>query len=463
MTTGYDGSVLNGLQAVSHWQTYFGHPTGALLGVLNASYNLGSLITLPIIPWVNDTLGRKHSITIGSIVLCIGVAIQSAAINSKFQPFNSPLSGHNLTSFHSGMFMAARFIMGMGISCAVSGASQLVAELIYPRERAVITGLFNVSWFAGAILAAGITLGTHSIPNDWAWRIPSILQAAPSLLQLTFIWFVPESPRYLLSRDRDEEAFEILVKYHAEGDRSDPFVNAEFVEIQAQIRLERSNSKRRWIELLQTPGNRKRVLITACVGLFAQWSGNGLISYYLSKVLQTCWNLLTAATAAFATAFLRRRVQYLTSFVSITICFPILTACSATFARSGEHSAATAVIAFIFIYNGFFNIMQPLLYIYITEVYPFIYRAKGIALLQFFNRGSTAFNSFVNPIGLDALKWKYYLVYVVWLVCETTVVYFLYPETKGPTLEDIAKVFDGEPAKQMDDEKSIKSTEKEIS
>lgn len=194
--------------------------------------------------------------------------------------------------------------MGMGISCAVSGASQLVAELTYPRERAVITGLFNVSWFAGAILAAGITLGTHSIPNDWAWRIPSILQAAPSLLQLTFIWFVPESPRYLLSRDRDEEAFEILVKYHAEGDRSDPFVNAEFVEIQAQIRLERSNSKRRWIELLQTPGNRKRVLITACVGLFAQWSGNGLISYvcnsacvclsnhnrtsyYLSKVLQT--------------------------------------------------------------------------------------------------------------------------------------------------------------------------------
>ena len=122
---------------------------------------------------------------------------------------------------------------------------------------------------------------------------------------------------------------------------------------------------------------------------------------------------MTAATAAFATAFLRRRVQYLTSFVSITICFTILTACSATFARSGEHSAATAVIAFIFIYNGFFNIMQPLLYIYITEVYPFIYRAKGIALLQFFNRGSTAFNSFVNPIGFDALKWKYYLVYAV--------------------------------------------------
>ncbi|KAH8587944.1 MFS transporter [Bisporella sp. PMI_857] len=437
MTTGYDGSVLNGLQAVSHWQTYFGHPSGARLGVLNASYNLGGLITLPIVPWVNDTLGRKHSITLGSIVLCIGVVLQASSQNF-------------------GMFMASRFILGTGIPFAVSGAAQLLAELTHPRERAVITGLFNVSWFIGAILAAGITLGTYSIPNNWAWRIPSILQAAPSLLQLTFIWFIPESPRWLLSRDRDDEAFEILVKYHAEGDRSDPFVNAEFVEIQNRLRLEKVNSKRRWIELLQTPGNRKRVLIAVCLGVFAQWSGNGLISYYLAKVLQTvgvkdrrtqniinlslsCWSFLTAATAAFATGFLRRRVQYLTSFVSITICFTILTAVSAKYAQSGGSAAATTVIAFIFIYNGFFNIMQPLLYVYTTEVFPFIHRAKGVAILQFFNRGSTAFNTFVNPIGLDALHWKYYLVYVVWLVCETTIVYFLYPETKGPTLEEIAK------------------------
>lgn len=62
----------------------FNHPSGALLGVLNASYNLGGLITLPVIPWANDTLGRKHSITLGSIILYIGVALQSSAINSKF-------------------------------------------------------------------------------------------------------------------------------------------------------------------------------------------------------------------------------------------------------------------------------------------------------------------------------------------------------------------------------------------
>lgn len=68
------------------------------------------------------------------------------------------------------MFLASRFVLGTGIPFAVSGAAQLLAELTHPRERAVITGLFNVSWFVGAILAAGVTLGTYAIPNDWAWR-----------------------------------------------------------------------------------------------------------------------------------------------------------------------------------------------------------------------------------------------------------------------------------------------------
>lgn len=94
------------------------------------------------------------------------------------------------------MFLVARIFLGMGIPFAISGASQLIVELAYPRERAVITGLFNESWYVGSIVAAGVTLGTFSYTSSWSWRLPSLLQVLPSLLQLTFIWFVPESPRW---------------------------------------------------------------------------------------------------------------------------------------------------------------------------------------------------------------------------------------------------------------------------
>jgi MFS family permease len=177
------------------------------------------------------------------------------------------------------MFLVARLFLGMGIPFCISGASQLIAELAHPREAAVLNGLFNESWYVGAIMAAGVTLGTYSLHSDWAWRIPSLVQIAPSLLQLSFIWFVPESPRWLLSKDRDDEAFDILVKYHAEGDRDNAFVRAEFAEIRLRVRHEIEGSRRKWIELFQTPGNRKRAIIAACVGLFSQWSGNGLVSY----------------------------------------------------------------------------------------------------------------------------------------------------------------------------------------
>ncbi|KAF2012974.1 MFS transporter [Aaosphaeria arxii CBS 175.79] len=436
MTTGYDGSVLNGLQAVQPWQDHFGHPKGALLGVTSASYNLGGLIVLPFVPYVIDRIGRKHSITLGSIILVIGTILQTCSINI-------------------GMFLASRLLLGTGIPFAVSGASQLLAELSHPRERSVISGLFNVSWFVGSILAAGVTLGTYKIPNNWAWRIPSALQCAPSVLQLVFVWFIPESPRWLLFKERNEEAFEVLVKYHGEGDRDSAFVRAEFEEIDAQLRQELSNSKRRWVELLQTTGNRKRLLIAMCMGVFSQWSGNGLVSYYLARVLSTvgvkdkrtqnivnlslsCWSMITAGAFAFVTRVLRRRVQYLTSFCCMTVVFATITGLSAHFAMTGGHSAAVAVVAMIFIYNASYNIMQPLLFVYITEIFPFVHRAKGIAILQFFVRGSTAFNAFVNPIGLDALAWKFYLFYCVWLLVELATVYFLYPETKGPTLEELA-------------------------
>jgi hypothetical protein len=89
---------------------------------------------------------------------------------------------------------------------------------------------------------------------------------------------LPESPRYLISKDRREEAFDILAKYHAEGDRDSVFVKAEMTQIETTIRIEMEVAKQSWWDMVATPGMCRRTALVACMGLFTQWSGNTLIS-----------------------------------------------------------------------------------------------------------------------------------------------------------------------------------------
>lgn len=111
-------------------------------------------------------------------------------------------------------------------------------------------------------------------------RIPArvIDSSLICVIVLTFTSFVPESPRYLISKDRNEEAFSILVKYHAEGDRDSVFVKAEMAQITSTLKIEMEIAKESWWDLFKTSGMRRRLLITSFLGLFTQWSGNTLIS-----------------------------------------------------------------------------------------------------------------------------------------------------------------------------------------
>ena len=76
-----------------------------------------------------------------------------------------------------------------------------------------------------------------------------------------------------------------MAKYHAEGDRDSLLVRAEMAQIKSTIKIELEHAKLSWFDMLRTSGMRRRVFITSFMGLFTQWSGNTLISYYLSTIL----------------------------------------------------------------------------------------------------------------------------------------------------------------------------------
>lgn len=86
-TNGYDGSMLNGLQALDTWKLTFNNPTGAILGLLSASYPLGAIISTPFSAIISDYFGRRWSVFLGSFIMIIGVVVQSASQNGKlFRP-----------------------------------------------------------------------------------------------------------------------------------------------------------------------------------------------------------------------------------------------------------------------------------------------------------------------------------------------------------------------------------------
>lgn len=71
---------------------------------------------------------------------------------------------------------------------------------------------------------------------------------------------------------------------HAQGDEDDELVNVEFDEIQQTIELEKEFEGNSWAEFWSTPGNRHRLIILVSIGFFSQWSGNGIVSYFLPQV-----------------------------------------------------------------------------------------------------------------------------------------------------------------------------------
>lgn len=99
--------------------------------------------------------------------------------------------------------------------------------------------------------------------------------------------------------------------------------------------------------------------------------------------------------------------------------------------------------------NSFYNMgWNALTYTYMVEIFPFQQRSKGIAFEQLTVRFAVFFNTYVNPIALDSIGWKYYIVYCVWILVEITTVYFLFPETYGRTLEELSFMFEGKDVQQ---------------
>ncbi|THY13155.1 general substrate transporter [Aureobasidium pullulans] len=383
---GYDGSLMNGLQALNQWNDHFDRPAGAFLAGAN----------------------------------------------------------------NEGAFAAARFFVGNASACFSTSVPLLISEIAYPSHRGIATALYNCGWYVGGLIAAFLTFGTRNMDSSWAWRDPSLLQILVPFLALPSFLMAPQSPRWLISMDRNEEAQQLLTKWHGGDDQNSQLVNYEMIEITTTLQQEKSaNSSASYAEMFKTPGNRKRLFISVSLGIFAQWVGNGVVSYYLALVLETVgitsvtditlvsgflqlWNLIFCVGAAFSVDRLGRRALFLASAVVMGVSYVLVTGLSGSFAANQTPAVGIA--------------LTPLLYSYPCEIWPYRLRSRGLTVTNITTVLAICSNTFVNPIALEKIAWRYYIVFVVVLIIYGITVYVWFPETKGYSLEQMAVVFDGDVA-----------------
>ncbi|RPA82027.1 general substrate transporter [Ascobolus immersus RN42] len=441
---GYDGSLMGGINALDQYQKYYDVPkVGSTTGIIFAIYTLGNIVGSFFCGPFTDWWGRRWGMFIGAAIIILGTAIQGSSTNKEW-------------------FIGGRFVLGFGVAtCATAGPSY-VAEMAHPAWRGTITGLYNTFWFVGGIPATWTVYATSELKSEWSFRLPIWLQAVASGLVLLGCLFCPETPRWLVSNDRHEEAIQVMAKYHGEGDRNSPIVLLTYREMIEEIASE--GSDKRWWDYKNLFDSKEAWWRMSCVigmGFFGQWSGNGVISYFLPILLETIGvgdpgtqllynailNVISFVMATVGARFtdrIGRRPVLLIGTSLFVVWWTVITVMIALYGEEGSTNepGARAAIAFIYLFSITYSFSYtPLQALYPVECLAYETRAKGMGMYNLFVNIAGFFNTYAIPVAWERIKWRFLFLFIAWDAFEVAFIYLFFVETKGRTLEEINEIF----------------------
>ncbi|CAG8057426.1 unnamed protein product [Penicillium salamii] len=431
---GYDGSLMGSILAMDHYQDVFNTGMdGPKVSLVTSLYTVGSIVATPFSAVISDKLGRRKCMFVGAWVIIIGSIIISTGMTLP-------------------QFVVGRFVLGLGIQIMVVSAPAYAVEIAPPhwRGRAVgltkYLGFYNCGWFGGSIPAAAITYGCNYIGSNYQWRIPFICQCFACVIVIISVWFIPESPRWLMAQGRHEEAVAFLVKYHGNGDPNARLVRLEVEEMKEGIRID--GIDKRWWDyrpFVTTHSGRWRFAQVIMISIFGQWSGNGLgyfnatiykVIGYESSSTQLLLNLVNsivsaigALSAVYLTDRMRRRPVLIFGTMACAVTLAINAGILQEVANTGHinKTKGQAALAFYYLFNVVFSFTYtPLQGVIPAEALETTTRAKGLALSGFMVSSISFISQFATPIGLKNISTNYFWIFVGWDVLESVFWYFFW-------------------------------------
>ncbi|KAJ8096521.1 general substrate transporter [Lipomyces tetrasporus] len=452
------GSLLYGIDSgiisttISHgtFLEYFAPFTPGIKGAVVSTFSGGAFFGVLFAGWSADAWGRKYSIMFAAVWALIGGIIQAASINI-------------------GMLIAGRIIGGFAVGIMNMVIPVYNAEISPPRKRGLITGLHGQFVSIGFGTANWIGFACSYAHGPFQWRFPLAFQCLPAVIVLVGIFWLPFSPRWLLEKDRIEEAYAILKRLHGtETLEDEEAFEAEFLQMKEQIRYEMSIKARGFKPLFQNKSNLKRLTISIACQAFTQLTGVNVMNYYqtdlykglgitghtvllLSGIFGLVGPTFNLISILFVDSWGRKSTLWITN-IAMAICIVCAMALTAVFQHSNNHSGKSAAIAFLFMFSATYSLgYNSIHYIYVPEIMSQEVRAIGTAIAVEVNVVINVLLNQVSPIAFANIEWKYYSIFIATNLVSAVLVFLYFPETKGKTLEEINELFGDEVIISMDE------------
>ncbi|WP_424683075.1 sugar porter family MFS transporter [Frateuria sp. YIM B11624] len=396
---------------------------GAALGALGAG-------------WLSGHLGRKRSLILGAVLFVAGSVLCGVA-------------------WSPGVLIVGRFILGLAIGIASFTAPLYLAEIAPESIRGAMISLYQLMITIG-ILAAYLSDLGFSYTGNWRWMLGVI--AIPGALFLVGVSVLPDSPRWLMMRGRRPEAESVLHKLRGSVDA----IAREIADIEEQLKI-----PQRGVHMFfQNANFRRSVGLGVLLQVMQQLTGMNVVMYYAPRIFQgmgyataaQMWftvlvglvNVLATFIAIGLVDRLGRKPILYIGFVVMTVGLGVVGTMMHLGIDTHTEQLFTVAMLLVFIV-GFAMSAGPLIWTLCSEIQPLKGRDFGIGCSTFTNWAANwlvgvSFLPLLNGIGQAQTFWLYAAFNAVFIVLT----FWLVPETKGVTLEQIERnLMHGKPLREI--------------
>ncbi|KAJ6606470.1 major facilitator superfamily transporter sugar [Mycena vulgaris] len=453
---GYDQGVMGGVNSTSSYLQTVGLQTDAQGNVIDTThqggivsiYYLGAIVGCFLGGWIADRMGRINGLFCAAIFALVGGALQAATQSTTF-------------------ILVARVVTGLGTGALTGITPVLTAEISSASHRGGFLGYIFIANYLGISIAYWISFGLSFVGDGGEpirWRFLLGFQCIPALLLLAGIKMLPDSPRYLVSAGRIDEAREVLV--HVRGGVETKKVEEEFIEICAVAEGAKKSSPVEFVKILRgRSGNgeqhlARRAWLCVWLQIMASWTGITAVTAYSPVLLKAAgYNQLTqnglagglntvgiigTIISAQIVDRLGRRLCLMWGALALFAVNLIAGALyeAARSQPSKSSSFAPAAVTMLFLFNlSYAATWGTVAFLIPTELFPSEMRAQGNGFGITGWAIGVGMTVLVNPIMFSVLENRTYFLFAGFNLLWIPLVFLFYPETANRSLESIDALF----------------------